>query len=67
MNFFGTRKTGEIVSRFQDASKVRDAISGATLTLMIDTLMVVAGGAILYAQNSFMFGITFIIAVSYTL
>lgn len=65
MNFFGTRKTGEIVSRFQDASKVRDAISGATLTLMVDTLMVIVGGAILYAQNGFMFGVTVIIAVLY--
>jgi len=65
MNFFGTRKTGEIVSRFQDASKVREAISGVTLTLMVDTLMVVVGGAILYSQNSYMFGITLIIAVLY--
>ncbi len=65
MNFFGTRKTGEIVSRFQDATKVREAISGATLTLMVDTLMVLVGGVILYTQNSFMFGITFIIALLY--
>jgi ATP-binding cassette subfamily B protein len=65
MNFFGTRKIGEIVSRFQDASKVRAAISGATLTLMVDTLMVIVGGAILYTQNAFMFGITLIIAVLY--
>ena len=35
MNFFGSRKVGEIVSRFTDASRVRDAISGATLTIMI--------------------------------
>ncbi len=67
MNFFGTRKTGEIVSRFQDASKVRDAISGATLTLMVDTLMVIVGGAILFAQNGYMFGITLIIALLYFL
>lgn len=65
MNFFGTRKTGEIISRFQDASKVRDAISGATLTLMIDTLMVIIGGSILYAQNAFMFGVTLVIAILY--
>ena len=26
MNFFGTRKTGEIISRFMDASKIRQAI-----------------------------------------
>lgn len=31
MNFFGTRKVGEIISRFQDASSIRDAISDARL------------------------------------
>ncbi len=65
MNFFGTRKVGEIVSRFNDASKVRDAISGATLTIMIDTLMAIIGGVILYMQNATMFGIALIIVVLY--
>ena len=65
MNFFGTRRVGEIISRFNDAGKVRDAISGATLTIMIDTLMAVAGGIILYMQNGKMFGITVIIVVLY--
>ncbi|NLD49750.1 MAG: peptidase domain-containing ABC transporter [Clostridiaceae bacterium] len=67
MNFFGTRKVGEIVSRFMDASKVREAISGATLTIMIDTLMAIAGGIILYSQNSFLFGIAFIIVIAYAI
>jgi ATP-binding cassette subfamily B protein len=35
MSFFGTRKVGEIISRFQNAPKIRDAISGATLKLYI--------------------------------
>ena len=65
MNFFGTRKVGEIISRFMDASKVREAISGATLTIMIDTLMAVAGGIILYVQNSFLFGIAFLMVIAY--
>lgn len=65
MNFFGTRKVGEIISRFNDASKVRDAISGATLTIMIDTLMAIAGGVILFLQNGYMFAITLIVAVLY--
>ena len=65
MNFFGTRKVGEIISRFNDAGKVRDAISGATLTIMIDTVMALAGAFILYMQNSKMFGITLIIVVLY--
>ena len=66
MNFFGSRKVGEIVSRFNDASKVRDAISGATLTIMIDTLMAVAGAIILYMQNAKMFGIAMIMVIIYS-
>ena len=67
MNFFGTRKVGEIVSRFHDAGKVRDAISGATLTIMIDTLMAVGGAIILYMQNGKMFGITLIMVILYAI
>lgn len=65
MSFFGTRKVGEIISRFMDASKVREAISGATLTIMIDTLMAIAGGIILYTQNALLFGVAFIMVIAY--
>ncbi|MCL6613197.1 MAG: peptidase domain-containing ABC transporter [Firmicutes bacterium] len=65
MDFFSTRKVGEIISRFIDASHVRDAISGATLTIMIDTLMVIAGGIVLYTQNSSLFWLTVLLAVLY--
>ncbi|WP_370656284.1 peptidase domain-containing ABC transporter [Paenibacillus pedocola] len=65
MNFFGTRKTGEIISRLMDASKVRDAISSATLTLMIDIIMVIAGGFILYSQSSLLFGVTLLMIPFY--
>lgn len=67
MNFFGSRKTGEIVSRFQDASKVRDAISGAALTIIIDTIMAAAGAVILYMQNAKLFGITVIMVMLYAI
>ncbi|MEB1809770.1 MAG: peptidase domain-containing ABC transporter [Bacillaceae bacterium] len=65
MNFFGTRKVGEIISRLMDASKVREAISGATLTIVLDTIMVIIGGIILYTQNAFLFGITVILVPIY--
>ena len=65
MSFFGTRRVGEIISRFMDASKVREAISGATLTIMIDTLMAIIGGVILYIQNSRMFFVSAIVIVLY--
>lgn len=65
MNFFGTRKVGEIVSRFMDASKIRDAISSATLSIMIDTLMAIVGGIILFTQNHLLFGISVIVVALY--
>lgn len=65
MNFFGTREVGEIISRFNDASKIRDAISGATLTMMIDTFMVIIGGIILYNQNHSLFALTIIPVILY--
>lgn len=65
MNFFGTRKVGEIISRFNDGGKIRDAISNATLTIMIDVLMALVGALILYKQNSKMFFICFIPIVIY--
>ena len=65
MNFFGTRRVGEIISRFTDASHVRDAISGATLTIMIDIFMVVVGGIILFNQNAMMFGVSLGVVLLY--
>lgn len=65
MNFFGTRKVGEIISRFNDAGKVRDAISGATLTIMIDTIMALAGAIILYLQSGKLFALTLVVVVLY--
>lgn len=65
MKFFGTRKVGEIISRFNDGCKIRDAISSATLTLMIDVLMAIVGGIILYIQSSKLFFICSVPIVLY--
>jgi ABC-type bacteriocin transporter len=40
MRFFETRRVGEILSRVNDAAKVRDAISGTTLTAVVDGTLV---------------------------
>lgn len=65
MNFFGTRKVGEIISRFHDASSIREAISNATLTMMIDTLMAVVGGLVLFFKNKILFAIAFFMVILY--
>lgn len=65
LNFFETRKVGEVISRFMDAGKIRDALSTITVTLMIDTLMVVMGAILLYVHNSILFGITLFLVPLY--
>ncbi len=58
MNFFDSRKVGSIISRLRDTSKIREAISGAAISVMIDTLMVIGGGAVLYLQSAPLFWVT---------
>jgi len=67
MSFFISRKDGEIISRFMDASKIREAISSITLTLSIDTVIAIAGGFILFLANRFLFCITLLILVLYAI
>lgn len=66
-NFFGTRKSGELMSRFTDTEKIRSAISSVTLTLMVDSLTVIGCGIVLFVINSYLFYITLIVLLLYSL
>ncbi|MCL1948795.1 MAG: peptide cleavage/export ABC transporter [Turicibacter sp.] len=55
MNFFATRQSGEIISRFMDASKVINALATATLTMALDVTMIVVVGVIMLLNNSTLF------------
>jgi len=52
LNFFEMRQVGEILSRVNDASKVREAISGATLTAAVDGVVVVCTAAVLWMYDT---------------
>lgn len=65
MNFFETRKTGEISSRINDAAKIRDALSNVTLTLMIDVVMVIGCGVVLYKTSPILFYISSVVFAIY--
>lgn len=58
MNFFSARKTGDIISRFLDASRIIDALASATLSIFLDVTMFVLVGAVLLYQNSTLFLVT---------
>jgi len=51
LKFFEMRRVGEILSRGQDAVKVREAISGTTLTALLDGVMVVVSLAVLWCYD----------------
>lgn len=65
MGFFGTRKTGEILSRFSDAAKIREAISSITFTALIDCIMVAAGVIMLWAVSWVLACIAFTLFAAY--
>jgi len=67
ISFFGTRKSGEIMSRFSDTSSIREAVSGSILTLIIDSLMAVFFGAYLCYISPVLFLITMLIMLSYAI
>lgn len=65
INFYETRKSGEVLSRFSDLSNIREALSSVTITLFVDTLMVIIGGIVLFLQSEKLFYITLILIPTY--
>lgn len=58
MEFFVTRKTGEITSRFSDASRIIDALASTVISLFLDLSIVIVMGTVLAIQNITLFAIT---------
>ena len=51
LSFFSARKTGEILSRINDAETVKDAISSTTLGIIMDSFMLFVGGFFLFKMG----------------
>jgi ATP-binding cassette subfamily B protein len=49
--FFETRQVGDVLSRVQDAAKVREAVSGTTVTVVVDGVLVAVLLAVLWLQD----------------
>ena len=65
MKFYSMRNTGEIISRFNDASSIRDIVSEASVTLMMDTIMAVVGAVVLFNSNGMLFLISVVMLILY--
>lgn len=64
---FTSRKIGEIISRYSDASNIREIISSATLSLMLDTSMAILCGIVLFSISPILLLITISMVLLYIL
>ena len=63
MNFFSTRKTGDIITRFSDAFTIKDIFTSIALTLIMDISMAMITGAILFSMNKTLFAVIAVLTV----
>ena len=58
LSFFESRKSGEILSRLGDLDKIKQTLSNAALSGVMDAVMLVVSGPILLGINAKLFGIS---------
>ena len=63
MNFFATRKIGDITTRFSDAFTIKNIFTGMSLSLIMDISMVSFSGVILFRMNPSLFSILFFMTI----
>lgn len=66
-SFTDAFKAGEILQRMEDTDNIRDALSGAILTIVLNSLYLVLGGGILYYISAPLFGIALLLSLCYIL
>ena len=60
LSFFESRKSGEILSRLGDLGKIKQTISSAALSGIMDIVMLIVSGPILFCINSGLFGVSIV-------
>lgn len=58
LSFFESRKSGEVLSRLGDLDKIKQTLSSAALSGVMDVVMLLVSGPILFSINSQLFGIS---------
>ena len=58
MKFFATRKTGDITTRYSDASTIKSVFTSIALSVVMDIVMAVATGIVLFRMNATLFSIS---------
>ena len=67
LDFFMKRKSGEILSRLGDISTIKNALSSMTVGVILDCVMLIFGGIVLFTFSSSLVGIAIIPVILSTL
>lgn len=60
IDFFMKRKSGEILSRLNDIEAIKNALSGMTVGVILDSVMLIFGGIVLFTFSPTLIGIAII-------
>ena len=63
LSFFESRKSGEVLSRLGDLDKIKQTISGVALSGVMDTVMLLVSGPVLFSISSRLFGISIVTVI----
>ena len=58
MKFFASRKTGEITTRYSDAGTIKSVLTSIAMSVVMDIVMAIGTGFVLFRMNSSLFAIT---------
>jgi len=58
LSFFDVRKSGDIITRLGDVSKIRETLSGTILALFFDCVLIIIVGPILFSMSSTLFAVS---------
>jgi len=63
MNFFATRKTGDIITRFSDAGTIKGVFTSIALSLVLDVSMALISAVVLFQMQTKLFVIILIMTL----
>lgn len=63
MQFFTTRKVGDILTRFSDAFTIKNVLTSISLSLIMDIILATVSAIILYIMNSTLFIVILILTI----
>ena len=64
LNFFAVRRVGDLTTRLQEMSKIREIATGQTLSLLMDLVSILVYGAVVWLYSGLLFAVVVAVALA---